>query len=502
MFNKYIWTLYLEANGKKTVKWFENNFQQSLSEDYALKIEEFLNTYSPCEQHPSYLYSELESLYNDFHSANSEFLYGCYSVLDLSTGNHTPTRIFNAFYKGLKNKVYGITSENQIFTEFCARMYYYTTFLSVQFPDFFVPYYFVCNYNVIERIAQDFDIALPEIPIKRNYKGRIYHYLHICTALHNFRKKHDLSSYELYAFLYDFAPKYIGGIKSYIIDDLPEPRNVFFIGGSKDDAFNEEDSDTIFGWQCNPDTKAGDLIVMYLRTPISAIDSIWRSVSVGFNDPFFYWYRCTYIARPQKINRITQKQLQQDSVFKELPIVRKNMQGINGVELYPSVYNHLLDMAKSNLPRIEYMTNDVNEKFSREKDVETILVKPFLAKLGYQESEYKQQLYIEIGNHNHALIPDFVIHPTINSGHQSADFLIEVKRTIHSHAMLEDAKKQARGYAKLLNAKYSVIASKEGVWITQANDDYSNNVYTSTWKELQNEDIFFDIYKLIGNGNL
>ena len=389
-----------------------------------------------------------------------------------------------------------------IFTEFSGEMAYYTTFLAMELPELFIPYYFQYNYNVLEKISQEFEIELPAIPVKKDYKGRIYHYAEICAALYDFRIKHNMSPYELYAFLYDFAPKYIDGTDSYIIKSLPEPKSVFFIGGSKDDAFLGDNSDIISCWQCNPDTRAGDLIVMYLRSPVSAIDSIWRSVSVGFNDPFFYYYRCTYIACPQKINRITQNQLQNDLMFKELPIVRKNMQGINGVELYPSTYNHLLDMAKSNLARLEYVVDETDNNLAREKDVENKLIKPFLKNLGYAENEYQQQLYIEIGNHNHALIPDFVIHPVISSGHQSADFLVEAKLTIPSYKLLEEAKTQARGYAKLLNARYSVIASKERIWISKADDDYSRDILTFSWAELKKEDNFFTVFKLIGNGKI
>lgn len=279
-------------------------------------------------------------------------------------------------------------------------------------------------------------------------------------------------------------------------------KSSYLIGGSKDDAFLSEDEDAITPWQCNPDTMAGDVIVMYLKSPISAIDSEWRSVSVGFNDPFFYYYRCTYIANPQKINRVYQKTLKKDPVFKELPIVKKNMQGINGVELFPSVYNHLLNIAKSNLPKLEFTINNNDMVFSREKDVENKLIKPFLKELGYNESDYRQQLYIEIGNHNHALIPDFVIHPIVSKGHQSADFLIEAKLSIPSNKILEEVKTQARGYANLLKAKYSIIAAKEGIWIMDSSDDYSDSIISLTWTDLQNEDNFYKVFNIIGNGKI
>lgn len=116
------------------------------------------------------------------------------------------------------------------------------------------------------------------------------------------------------------------------------------------------------------------------------------------------------------------------------------MQGLNGVELLPSVYNHLLDMAKSDLPRLEFIITDNDLVLSREKDVENKLIKPFLKELGYEDSDYKQQLYIEIGNHNHALIPDFVIHPIVSKGHQSADFIIEATLSISSTKISEEEK--------------------------------------------------------------
>lgn len=183
------------------------------------------------------------------------------------------------------------------------------------------------------------------------------------------------------------------------------------------------------------------------------------------------------------------------------------MQGINGTELRPSAYNHLLDLEKKHLPRpvymrlprLVYMKNGIDSDFTREKDVEDKRIKPFLKKLGYTENEYQQQLYIEIGNHNHALIPDFVIHPVVAPGHQSASFLIEAKLSITSAKLLEEAKTQARDYAKLLNARYSAVAAKEGIWISSANDDYSENILSFSWNELENEDHFFEVFKLLGN---
>lgn len=63
-----------------------------------------------------------------------------------------------------------------------------------------------------------------------------------------------MTQYELYAFLYDFAPKYIDAISSYIIKDIPNPKSAFFIGGNCKDLFFSDDINTIIPWQCSPET--------------------------------------------------------------------------------------------------------------------------------------------------------------------------------------------------------------------------------------------------------
>ena len=69
-------------------------------------------------------------------------------------------------------------------------------------------------------------------------------------------------------------------------------------------------------------------------------------------------------------------------------------------------------------------------EYATEKEVENEVIKPFLNKLGYDESDYVQQLYIPIGNHNNLLIPDFVLLPETRGGYQSAFAIVEAKRSI------------------------------------------------------------------------
>lgn len=486
MLNKYIWNTYLNAGGSEIVSFFEDNLKNGLSKKYAEKIAELHSVYNPSKIINDELKDELSETYNIIQDGVYVFEEGNYSIKSAA----------DYLYQNFTSK-----DDETPLTAFCELSFniaFYSTLCACEIPELFIPYYYKFNFNVLEKISDVFDINLPMIPNKKDYKGRFFYYIKICESLNAFRKENDLSPYECCAFLYDFAPKYLGGKESYIVQNLPAPTSAFFIGGDKKDAFLSESPDGIVPWQCNPDTRAGDMIVMYLKTPVSAIDSIWRSVSIGFNDPFFYYYRCTYIAKPCKITQIPLKELQCDEVFRKLPIVKKNMQGINGVELYPSVYNYLTDISNVKLPKIDFFAENNDYDLKREKDVENKLIKPFLKKLGYSENEYVQQLYIEIGNRNHALIPDFVINPKVTNGHYSADFLIEAKYTVKSKKDLEEYKKQARSYANQLKAFFSVVASKEGVWISSRFDDYSKDIVIAKWTEIDNLDVFYDISKILG----
>ena len=389
-------------------------------------------------------------------------------------------------------------NQADIFAEFSFMLPFYSTNFTILYPDTYIPYYYRFNYNVLQKIANTFDIELPAIPAKKDYKKRFFHYADVSKALITFGKENDLSKYELYAFLYDFAPKYIGGTESYIIKDLPEPHSAYFIGAAESDRSLYENKSIVTSWQCSPETRAGDMIVMYIRTPVSAVNSIWRACSLGFIDPFFFYYRCVYISSPIGIKPFSLTDIKKDPVFKELPIVRKNMQGINGVELKPSVYNYLVGKSKARVNMLEYVETKCNGEYSREKDVEEKLIVPLIQKLGYEEDDYKRQMYVEIGNHNNTLIPDFVLLPNERRGSASAFAIIEAKRSIPDAKKLEDVMVQAKSYAKLLTARYCVVAAQEKIWIAERRDNYVSFVFEASWEQLNDTDIFYGLDKILG----
>ena len=506
MFNSYVWKVYLKAGGNNVVDMFRQNLKGKLSDEYINKIREFHQIYLPDEKT---LDLELEQL-RDVKDCIQRRKIDSSNDIDgngitnneksQNTGDrHELTMEFlSGIYQWLNEN--GENTDKDTFNEFIDSLAYYSTLFAIDYPDLFVPYYFQFNFNILELIANEFDIELPAMPVKKDYKGRFFYYGEVCVALKEFQKKHELDDYELCAFLYDFAPKYVGGSSSYIIDEdkLPEAKSAFFIGSSKKDPFYTENADAVTVWQCNPDTRAGDLIVMYLLSPDSAVRSVWRSRSIGFNDPFFYYYRCAYIGNPVQIQPVSLNDMRKDKILSDMWIVRKNMQGLNGVELKPSEFNRILDLAKADVPRLKYDIPDNDSEFNRERDVENKLVKPLLERLDYSDSDYIQQLYIEIGNHNHALIPDFVLLPSKSHGRQIAFAVLEAKLSITNQKQLEETITQARSYAKLLGAKYQMIASKEKLWLFSDKDDFAKDIFSADWFDLHDPDKFSQLYKLIG----
>lgn len=489
----------MTSGGDKTISMFRQNLTVKMTSSYAEEIKRLQSFYCAAKAIPEYTFDLLNALYQEENNSTTTSSSDFYDDMDFEESEDDIDEVFHEWYDQVR--VQAENNDKIIFSWFVDRLEYITTALALDYPGLFIPYYFLSNYNVLSSIAKTFDITLPQIPKKADYRARVWHYAEICKALYRFRRENDISFSELCAFLYDFAPQYIGGIDSYIIKELPDPRSAYFIGGcgTNSDATAEDDPEMLSYWQCNPGTRAGDMIVMYLRTPISAISSIWRSHSVGFIDPFFYYYRCTYIGSPVKVNRLKIKEVKSDSVLGKMPIVLGNMQGINGVELRPSEYNHIVDISGGNVPRLEQILESEVSDFENEKAVEEKIIKPLISRLGYSEEEFVQQLYIEIGNHNHALIPDFVIHPICSYGHYSAFAVIEAKRSITNKKQLEETKTQVRSYAKMLGAKYSAIASKEKIWVMSSKDDYSKEIIEETWDSLKDADVFYKLNRLIGN---
>lgn len=364
-------------------------------------------------------------------------------------------------------------------------MYYYS-------PEFYFPNIFIFRFFDLKRIADSFEIDLPSMPKKSDYKARCMYYWQLCELLFQFRVENNLSPAELCAFLYDFAINFTPKEQT----EIPKPSQAWFIGGLIDE---REVFETTF-WQANPETKKGDILIHYETAPISAITCLWIAQTDGVVDPFFHYYSNTYIGNKIDIPRITIKELQADEYFFKNPLVRKKFQGVNGWSMSSEDYSELLRMIKSKgfdtdtLPKLYAPDLPKNANIEVERDVETQLLEPLLNSMGwYEGKDFIRQLPIHAGR-GHRVFPDYALHYDNKPDYEKAKVLIEAKLYMKNNQEIEEAFKQARSYANILESSVILLCDKQCLIVYEKGQGFDRDNYKKYyWVELENHDIFNEL---------
>jgi len=357
---------------------------------------------------------------------------------------------------------------------------------------------------LLENIFNEFGLFLPKIPSKNDHESRFFYYIELCKSIYDFKQKNNFTSIEVVAFIYGFA---INVIPKYeITDSLPEPQKAYFVGGginNNGDFYYLDNSDdkTIYNWQGNPDTQPGDIIVMYCLSPRSYIHSIWRAITPGTIDPFFHFYRSVYIGKPIKITQIDIQEIKNDEILSQLPLVKGNMQGINGRQIENKYYNRILEILKSKNFEIDKLPilKDIELpelKLENEHEVEINLLEPLLLRLGFSNNDWQRQVKVKIGR-TERIIPDYVIFPDLIKGNEKGYWIWEAKYSIPNHKQLKDDANQAKSYALRFQSKGFCLVSKEGLWVSDKYLSIDNLKYF-TWKQLESNDYFNELFDILG----
>lgn len=474
-FNQYTWNLYKQSSdGQKAIKEFEEAGRYSLLQKYS----------------PYYARLIPKELYNDWLENIS-----CYGVSDCEI----PTSLDEAkdFYEALV--VLGIMIDGKTwiphndFKNMLGFVQPISYILSGFAPEYFFPYLFVCRFFDLKKIADAFDIDLPSIPSRIDYKARCMYYWQLCNIFYQFRKENNLSSVELCAFLYDFVPNYIPKEKV----DIPEPSQSWFIGGYTQKS--EAGLDFTF-WQANPETKKGDILIHYEKSPISSITSLWIAQTDGVIDPFFHYYSNTYIGNKIDIPHITLEELQADEYFSKHSLIRKKFQGVNGWSMASEDYSELLRIIKAkgfdtdNLPKLYTPTLPKNVNIEIERDVEQQLLEPLLNSIGwYENKDFIRQLPIQAGR-GHRIFPDYALHYDNKPDEEKAKVLIEAKLHMKNNREMEEAFLQARSYARLLNSSVIVLCDKDCLIVYEKTNSFDRDRYKKYhWEEFENLDTFNEL---------
>ncbi len=372
---------------------------------------------------------------------------------------------------------------------------------------FYFPILFREQFDIFLKILDVLDIPMPELPSKSDKRGRLLLYNELNKNISKFAENYNLTIEETCACVYDFALMLLEDQQKQ--EELPEPTNIWLTGGSKND-YRTFLENPIKGekseWMCNETTKRGDIIVMYVLSPYSCIDSIWRADIDGVFTPFNYYNSRTRVTDGKKIPQITLKELKADPYFSALPITRKNFQGVNGVQLSAKDYSQLLRLIKekgfdtSVLPQLYKPDFEFDVQLKIEKDVEEKLLIPLLEKLGYSETDWTRQLSQKAGRKEKA-IPDFVFLPTGELHFQNAPMVIEAKFDMSSNIEKTKSFNQALSYARMMRSPVFGICDKERLIIYKERNGHFDRftpTFEKHWQNINETETFRQLKLLIG----
>lgn len=485
-FNQYTWNLYKQSlDGQKAIKEFE----------------EAVDNYSEYEIFEKYNPDSAQFFTKEYFLNTCNLFWAC-----SFDGIEAPKTYEDAkkFYTKLVTK--GIYDDENVAVinegeyqlllsanDMLSFMLYYFA------SEYFFPNLFRSRFFDLNKITDTFEIELPPIPKKSDYKSRCMYYWDLCEVFYQFRTENSLLPEELCAFLYDYAPNFISKEKT----DIPKPAQAWFIGGKTDP--KEAILDQTF-WQANPNTKKGDILVHYETSPISAITCLWIAQTDGVIDPFFHYYSNTYIGNKIDIPHITLKELQADEYFSKHPLIRKKFQGVNGWPISSEDYSELLRMIKAKgfdidaLPKLYAPTLPKNISIVHERDVETQLLEPLLNSMEWFENkDFIRQLPIHAGR-GHRIFPDYALHYINKPDEEKAKVLIEAKLYMKNNQEIEEAFLQARSYACLLESYVIVLCDKQCLIVYEKKQSFDRDSYKKYyWGELENPDLFNELKNKLNN---
>ena len=293
--------------------------------------------------------------------------------------------------------------------------------------------------------------------------------------------------------------------------DLPDPTHIWLLGAS-----GKEDLDRLADinnpkpviWQGNERSCRGDLVLVYCLAPYSAIKYVYRVVSEGIFNPFDRYQARIAICRGVQVPDITIDEIKKE--FGHLPIVKKNMQGLNGVSFPIKDYCRLVDiwadrgLDKETLPKLT-TSEELNVEIGSEKDVYNKIVNKIIPRLGYKDSEWQGgehgQLKHKSGRKEFE-IPDYVFLAHGEHLHERAPFVLEAKESFGNIRQLKKDFSQGYSYAQSLHATYLGLCDKDVLIIIKGhNGDFNldNCCFRRSWADIFSKDeVLMELKALVG----
>lgn len=390
--------------------------------------------------------------------------------------------------------------------------------LSCYFPMYYIPNLFPMQFIYLKKIAEKYEIDLPKVPNRSDYRNRWLYYDEMCKALNQFATENDIDSLsELCAFLYDYE---MAVIKEEMEGEhnkpMPKvPEQAWIIVGNYGEA--ERFMNKGF-WQSSPFTSKGDILVFYEKSPVKKLNSIWTALEDGFIDPFAYYYSYSVIGNKIEIPdeyAVSYADFKASDYFtnrdKKGNFVSKNFQDVSGWEVNFEDYDEIKRILKAKgfdtsiLPKLYEPIKVGDVKIEREQDVSDQLLIPLLEQMGWKKDvDFKAEVEFNAGRgktgHSSEKRPDFLLHIVETKDDIEAKVAIEVKHHMKSEKEVHDNFVQGRSYAKWGAVQVLVLCDMKRIRVYKRNKNnrFDENDYIEfSWKDTENHDRYTELKKLL-----
>ena len=389
-------------------------------------------------------------------------------------------------------------------------------------PAFFIPNFFVMQFAYLKKFAEKYEIELPEIPNRSNYRERCLYYLDVCIAIMNFAVENDITdSAEICTFVYGCElPVIKDEYEAEFDKPMPKvPEQAWILVGN----YGEGEKEMKHGfWQANELTSKGDIMLFYEKSPVKKLNSVWTALEDGVKDPFFHYYSHTYIGKKIEIpadKAITFEEFKNSDYFKvenhgsEGNYVSKNFQDVSGWVVTAEDYKEIKEMLEAKgfdtsvLPSLYEPKIMANVNIELEADVSSQLLIPRLEEMGWKkDKDFFAEVEFPAGRgttgHQMDKRPDFCLHLTGGDRDKEAQVVIEVKLNMKNNQEIKENYNQGVSYAKWGNARVLVICDKNQIRVYERNKKnqfvpYDTPTARFRWEDMQKLEKFNELKRLL-----
>lgn len=511
------WNRYKESNaGKESISMFSHIFTSGCTMEEILNVakrfnpEFFKNTDSKDDE----LMGSILSYYNNFIFNNIKDIKYPESIDEFIEFYH---RISTLLVTDNEELAYENIPQGY-FKDILNDNIFISLILSVYLPSFFLPNLLVMQFAYFKRFADKYELDIPTIPNRANYKDRWEYYLRICLLIDDFAIYNEIyEASEICAFLFDYEfPLIREEIENESTSEMPmNPGQAWILVGN----LHGLEKTMEYGfWQANQLTEKGDLLLFYEKSPIKALNSIWIAQQNGIIDPFFRYYSNTYIGNKISIPEemvIRFEDFKNSEYFKlrdkKGNFVSKNFQDVSGWSVTYDDYTEILRMLQikgfdtSTLPKLYKPAKVGDLIIETEQDVSDKLVVPLLEQMGWKKDiDFKGEVEFNAGrtktNHSSDKRPDFCLHIVERNDDIEAKVVIEVKKYMKSQKEIHEAFIQGRSYAKWGAVKVLVIVDMRQILVYQID---KNNTFKEDkplkfgWSDMENPDKYAELKRIL-----